>query len=154
MLLKSSKEHKKWWIKKWIKKKEKKEKKTKNKKRKTKREKNKNAPHSFSFIKVLESSEDKSMIFSNHVQSDNENFTCFLESPICHLHMSTFLNVCVSYFSFQHLFFKAFLTSLGKSNRSLLVLQYLKYNVLLGLFLPTKIHISFPLSYMSRIGWE
>jgi hypothetical protein len=65
---------------------------------------------------------------SNHVQSDNENFKCASGSSICHLHMSTYLNVCVSslslsniYFpwSFLALFSMVFLTSLGNSSRSL-----------------------------------
>jgi hypothetical protein len=42
-----------------------------------------------------------------------------LGSPICHLHMSTFLNAIVPSLSFQHLFSMTFLTSLGNSNRSL-----------------------------------
>jgi hypothetical protein len=50
----------------------------------------------FGSIKILERLKDKSILnLSNHVQSDNENFIRVSGSPICHLHMSTFLNVCV-----------------------------------------------------------
>jgi hypothetical protein len=57
-------------------------------------------------------------IFSNHVQYDNEHFRVS-GLPICHLHMSTFLNACVPSLSFEHVFSMAFLTSLDNSNRSL-----------------------------------
>ena len=43
---------------------------------------------------------------SNHVQSDNENFICVSGSSICHLHMSTYLNVCVSSFSLSNIIFQ------------------------------------------------
>ena len=44
----------------------------------------------------------------------------------------------------------AFLTSLSKSNRSLLVWQYFGYNVLQGLCLPTKLHKSLPLPHVKK----
>jgi hypothetical protein len=80
-------------------------------KEKTKKEKNKNAPRfflasfkSYRALKVIPYS-----IFSNHVQSDNENFIRVSGSPICHLHMSTFLNVCVPSLSLSNIYFpKAF----------------------------------------------
>ena len=56
---------------------------------------------------------------SNHVQSDNENFICVSGSSICHLHMSTYLNVCFIFLPLQHYFPMAFLTSLGNSIRYL-----------------------------------
>ena len=39
-------------------------------------------------------------------QSDNENFICVSGSSICHLHMFTYLNVCVSSFSLSNIIFQ------------------------------------------------
>ena len=73
--------------------------------------------------------------------------------PLAHVHLSKC--VCFIFLPLQHYFPMAFLTSLSKSNKiSHLVWQYFRYNVFLGLFLPTKLHISLPLLYMSRIGWR
>jgi hypothetical protein len=84
-----------------------KRKKEKNKKRKKQKEKNKYAPRfflaSFKSWRALKTSPYS--IFPNHVQSDNENFIRVLGSPICHLHMSTFLNVRVPSLSFSNIYF-------------------------------------------------
>jgi hypothetical protein len=39
------------------------------------------------------------------VQSDNEDFTRASGSSICHLHMSTYLNVCVPSLSLSNIYF-------------------------------------------------
>jgi hypothetical protein len=92
-----------------MKERKKKEEEIKNKKtkRNEKREKNKYAPQfflaSFKFWRALKRSPYS--IFSNHVESDNENFICVSGSPICHLHMSTFLNACVPSLSLSNIYF-------------------------------------------------
>jgi hypothetical protein len=60
---------------------------------------------SFCFIssQVLD---DKSLLkSSNHVQSDNEDFTRASGSSISHLHMATFLNVCAPSLSLSNIYF-------------------------------------------------
>jgi hypothetical protein len=53
---------------------------------------------------VLKCLDDKSILKpSNHVQSDNEDFTRASGSSICHLH--TYLNVCVSSLSLSNIYF-------------------------------------------------
>jgi hypothetical protein len=73
---------------------------------------------------------------SNHVQSDNEDFTRASGSSVCYLHMSTYLNVCVSYISLANIYFPwpFWRVSVIPIDLSLNLTLFRMY-VLLGLFL-------------------
>jgi hypothetical protein len=63
---------------------------------------------SWSFIKVQSAIKINDWIilnFSNHVQSDNEDFVHASRPFTCYLHMLTYLNVCVPYLSLSNIIF-------------------------------------------------
>jgi hypothetical protein len=63
------------------------------------------SPSSFMKVQSPIKIKDWSILnFSNHVQSDNEDFICASGSLTCHLHMYTYLNVCVPSPSLQIIF--------------------------------------------------
>jgi hypothetical protein len=92
--------------KKEIRKKEKKKEKNRKKEKMKKKRRIKCSLVLFGFINFPSTLKNYSILKSfNHVQSNNENFICVSGSPICHLHMSTYLNVCVPSFSLSNIIF-------------------------------------------------
>jgi hypothetical protein len=134
------KEEKKWKKKKIyydkkrkVRKKGKIKKKEKGRKREKWKGNNKDAPQIF----MKQCLDDKSTLkSSNHVHSDNEDMTRASGSSICHLHMSTYLNVCVSSLSFSNIYFPwpFWRVSVIPIDLSLNLTIFRMY-VLLGLFL-------------------